>query len=431
MDRDDDPEAQAWGWFGGKTAGAEIRNLRRARGLTQQELADRVGMSRNHLSNVENGADASLAMYRRIAAALGTSARDLVSEMTVEEAAIYERDGNNKAFGDYVRRLRRARGWTQATLASGVDVSRDWISSIETGRPCSQGLAARLLTHLGVPDADAVARDIASSSADQQRSGFERLAILVAGIERRRDAQITSLRHDADRARAESLGQLEAARRHLEELRRVDAPQGDVVSATSLVTALEILTSHPSADGDERARTADQLVDVIADRDFFPTEQLARSFIAALARDRAARIRRHISDIRELVVTAPWLHAMLNGLKILQASYDNIVTVALDERETVSALATSADDLAPAYNSAVEGVWFLAQAALRSWTTDTVLRRPLLTVEDAQPVWRDRLSFGLDARQPDGARELREAIASERTGRRAGETTPHNESEEG
>ena len=47
-------------WTGARSArdvGAYVRRIRRARGLTQAELADELGITRQYLSELENGVD--------------------------------------------------------------------------------------------------------------------------------------------------------------------------------------------------------------------------------------------------------------------------------------------------------------------------------------------------------------------------------------
>ena len=57
-----------------------LYELRRARGWSQQELADRAGCSKMHVSGLERGKrDFSLDMMRRIAAAFGVSSAELLS----------------------------------------------------------------------------------------------------------------------------------------------------------------------------------------------------------------------------------------------------------------------------------------------------------------------------------------------------------------
>ncbi|MEY2343181.1 helix-turn-helix transcriptional regulator [Acidithiobacillus sp. IBUN Pt1247-S3] len=54
-----------------KSFGAEIRRVRRALGITQAELADRVGVSRATLIAYEQGAGLSVGVAGEIAAILG------------------------------------------------------------------------------------------------------------------------------------------------------------------------------------------------------------------------------------------------------------------------------------------------------------------------------------------------------------------------
>lgn len=59
-----------------------LYELRRARGLSQQKLADMVGCSKMHISGVERGTrDFSFSMMRRIAEVFGVAPGDLLSEI--------------------------------------------------------------------------------------------------------------------------------------------------------------------------------------------------------------------------------------------------------------------------------------------------------------------------------------------------------------
>ena len=61
--------------------GNRIRELRKRAGLTQIELAERIGLSQGQLSNLENG-DRSLSLewLRRIARALNCAVADLLDD---------------------------------------------------------------------------------------------------------------------------------------------------------------------------------------------------------------------------------------------------------------------------------------------------------------------------------------------------------------
>lgn len=61
--------------------GARIRQLRKAQGINQPDLAQRVGITPGYLSEVEIGKRlASEALYRQIAAVLGTTLEELEVE---------------------------------------------------------------------------------------------------------------------------------------------------------------------------------------------------------------------------------------------------------------------------------------------------------------------------------------------------------------
>lgn len=61
-------------------AGAKIRAMREHLGWTAQELADRAGYSRGHITQIEGGKPAAVAAMARIAHALGIPLADLLAE---------------------------------------------------------------------------------------------------------------------------------------------------------------------------------------------------------------------------------------------------------------------------------------------------------------------------------------------------------------
>jgi transcriptional regulator with XRE-family HTH domain len=72
--------------------GQRVRKLREARGWTQQQLADRAGLTNDTISNYERGGRRgqkapSLPTVKAIADALGVSMDDLLAEPEPEVAA--------------------------------------------------------------------------------------------------------------------------------------------------------------------------------------------------------------------------------------------------------------------------------------------------------------------------------------------------------
>ncbi len=66
---------------GGAGVGAAVARLRAAKGLTQQAVADAVGISQPHLANIESGRDGpSVATLRALARALGVTVDSLLQE---------------------------------------------------------------------------------------------------------------------------------------------------------------------------------------------------------------------------------------------------------------------------------------------------------------------------------------------------------------
>ena len=51
--------------------GKQLQSLRKKNGITQQELADRIGCSKNHISKVERGAHLNIKTLKAIANEFG------------------------------------------------------------------------------------------------------------------------------------------------------------------------------------------------------------------------------------------------------------------------------------------------------------------------------------------------------------------------
>lgn len=63
-----------------KALGARIRELRRERGLTQEELAERAGLHSRYISRVElGGANFGVSVLFDLAEGLGVAPRDLLA----------------------------------------------------------------------------------------------------------------------------------------------------------------------------------------------------------------------------------------------------------------------------------------------------------------------------------------------------------------
>lgn len=61
--------------------GARVRQLRKARGLSQEALALEAGLDRSYLGSIERGeSNVALVNIHRIAGALGVAARELFGE---------------------------------------------------------------------------------------------------------------------------------------------------------------------------------------------------------------------------------------------------------------------------------------------------------------------------------------------------------------
>lgn len=61
--------------------GENVRNLRKARGISQEQFADKVGIHRTYIGGIERGErNPTLTTIQKIANSLGVSAKELIPE---------------------------------------------------------------------------------------------------------------------------------------------------------------------------------------------------------------------------------------------------------------------------------------------------------------------------------------------------------------
>lgn len=108
--------------------GHEVKRRRVALGLNQKQLADRIGVSQPHVSNIENGrAFADKTTVRRLRQVLGSdAATDDESEQTD--------DSRPSGYGAWVNSERLKREMTVPELADKSGISVPAIYNIESGR---------------------------------------------------------------------------------------------------------------------------------------------------------------------------------------------------------------------------------------------------------------------------------------------------------
>src|SRR5918912_1189444 len=71
-----------------RQVGARLKELRKARGFSAREVAERVGMAQQHISRIEQGRhDVSFSTLERILAAMGYTLQDLAPEGALTTAA--------------------------------------------------------------------------------------------------------------------------------------------------------------------------------------------------------------------------------------------------------------------------------------------------------------------------------------------------------
>jgi transcriptional regulator with XRE-family HTH domain len=141
--------------------GARVQQLRQARGLSQGELAARLGVHRPYLSGIECGARSpSLKTISRIASSLTVDAsylfqngrRPTASAGALSAPAIKRRKHPlSTRLGRRVQTLRETRGWSVPQLAKKLGFPRPYLTGVERGvRNPSLGRIAKMAKALRV-----------------------------------------------------------------------------------------------------------------------------------------------------------------------------------------------------------------------------------------------------------------------------------------
>ncbi len=117
--------------------GARIRELRVKAHLTQQELADKVGIDLSYVSRIENGVlpPPSEQVILKLAKALKVDKDELVAlaGKVPSDIARILRNRDPRKFGTKIRELRIRARLTQQELADKVGIDFTYLSKIESG----------------------------------------------------------------------------------------------------------------------------------------------------------------------------------------------------------------------------------------------------------------------------------------------------------
>lgn len=134
----------------GNIFGERLKSLRKAADITQQELADRVGVHLQTVSKWERGiTEPDMCMFGEIASALGVTIEELWGVPSAEESCGGVFDV--AALGRAILSERRRAGESQSALAQALGVSAGAVSKWERGVVCPdfETLLA-LASHFGV-----------------------------------------------------------------------------------------------------------------------------------------------------------------------------------------------------------------------------------------------------------------------------------------
>lgn len=113
------------------TIGEKIRKTRIEKGLTQKQLADRMGVTQSHVWQYENGlVKPSDKQIKKFSDALGISVNELLS---AEESNKTENKSSTMTVGERIREIRQKAGLTQKQLADRMGVTPSHIGQYERG----------------------------------------------------------------------------------------------------------------------------------------------------------------------------------------------------------------------------------------------------------------------------------------------------------
>ncbi len=113
-----------------------LRAVRKSNLLSQVEMAERLGVSRDYISRLERGRKPGLGFLKKLVEEFGLSIKDVCQPVLRSNSSI-ERNLNiieaGEDFKQIFRKVRKVYLLTQAEMAERLGVSRDWISRIERG----------------------------------------------------------------------------------------------------------------------------------------------------------------------------------------------------------------------------------------------------------------------------------------------------------
>lgn len=109
--------------------GKYLANVRNKQNLTQSEIAERMGVSRSRVNNIERGRNPSLSSIREYLRACGYKAR--IAVMDASSNCVCRMDLDCKL--RKMRKIRKSAGLSQAVLGEKIGLSRSRVEQIESG----------------------------------------------------------------------------------------------------------------------------------------------------------------------------------------------------------------------------------------------------------------------------------------------------------
>lgn len=161
------------------TIGEKIRKTRIEKGLTQKQLADRMGVTQSHVWQYENGlVKPSDKQIKKFADALGISVNELLS---AEESNKTENKSKTMTVGERIREIRQKAGLTQKQLADRMSVTPSHIGQYERGvvHPSNEQIK-KFADALNIPFEILLADQIDNMvQADKDNANYKRVSYRV------------------------------------------------------------------------------------------------------------------------------------------------------------------------------------------------------------------------------------------------------------
>lgn len=152
--------------------GTKIREIRTAKGWTQETLAEKLGMNQIMISQYENGIRVpKIGTLNKFAVAL-----DVPLEEFTQCYLGSEEESMAKIIGKKIAEARKAKGMGQAELAIKMNTTHQCVSQYERGKRCpTMSMLDRFASALGVPVETLLPDNMAGNVSEEEKRGIGKL----------------------------------------------------------------------------------------------------------------------------------------------------------------------------------------------------------------------------------------------------------------